>query len=49
MKKSLFEIPDSPFLETSRKLNNLIQKPEWLEAIERQQRLFDVGSPMRSM
>ncbi len=49
MKKYPCEIPNSSILETMRGLNNLIQKPEWLEAIERQQRMFDFGAPMRSM
>ena len=49
MKKSLLGLPDKPFLETERRLNSLIKKPEWLETVERQQRLFDVGTPMRSM
>ena len=46
MKKPSFEIPKNPLLETATKL---IQKPEWLEAIERQKQLFDIGLPMHSM
>lgn len=49
MKKSLLGLPDKPFLETERRLNSLIQKPEWLEAVERQQQLMDFGAPIRSM
>lgn len=49
MKKVLFESPENPFLEIMRKFNSLTQKSEWLEAVERQQRLFDVRSPLCSM
>lgn len=48
MKKVLFESPENPFLEIMKKLNSLTQKSEWLEAVK-QQRLFDVGSPLCSM
>ena len=49
MKKYPYEIPYSSVLETTGRLNNLIQKPEWLEAVERQQQLMDFGAPIRSM
>lgn len=48
MKKLLLNFLKVPFGKR-KKLNSLIQKPEWLDTIERQQRMFDIGSPMCSM
>lgn len=49
MKKSTFEIPDSPLLETARRLNRLVNKPEWIKVIERQQQWLNAITPMTPM